>query len=406
MCESVGHRVRSLAQGRGSARSSSATCDPGAHRRLSTEPKSPRCSPRALDNSGARQVACGRVAGRRQRAVSANRTGTAPRRPSRGAGGTHVRPRSATSTRMFAAARSWKTLTKLQSAPPCDSRPSGHYLPNRCGKTRLRLENSVLAAAPVAGVGAAQGDGWRRPPTHPRAGGRALRCRGCSGRSRRSAARRALVTLVARRVPRGRVRDRGRRRCWCPPSQLTYPSWEAGPLHVLHGPLSHLLGSPHGLNIGLSAVLVVMLVAYAAVLATVRSLSMRAIVITVVALHVILLLSPPQQLTDLFNYLGYARLGGLHHLNPYTHPIAARAARPGVPVHDLASPAAAPTGRCSRRSPIRWRGCRCRSPTGSLKVITVLMSLTFIALVGQCARAARARPAVRGRCSWRPTRSS
>ena len=35
----------------------------------------------------------------------------------------------------------------------------------------------------------------------------------------------------------------------------------------------------------------------------------------------ILLLSPPLQLTDLFNYLGYARLGGLHHLNPYTHVI-------------------------------------------------------------------------------------
>ncbi len=42
-----------------------------------------------------------------------------------------------------------------------------------------------------------------------------------------------------------------------------------------------------------------------------------------VALHVILLLSPPLQLTDLFNYLGYARLGGLHHLNPYTHVIKA-----------------------------------------------------------------------------------
>ena len=38
-------------------------------------------------------------------------------------------------------------------------------------------------------------------------------------------------------------------------------------------------------------------------------------------MHVILLLGPPFQLTDMGNYLGYARLGGLHGLNPYTHVI-------------------------------------------------------------------------------------
>ena len=64
-----------------------------------------------------------------------------------------------------------------------------------------------------------------------------------------------------------------------------------------------------------------MFAAYAVVVAAARTFSMRAIAIVVVALHVILLLSPPLQLTDVFNYLGYARLGALHHLNPYTHVI-------------------------------------------------------------------------------------
>ena len=43
-----------------------------------------------------------------------------------------------------------------------------------------------------------------------------------------------------------------------PPSRLTYPDWEAGPLHALHGALDGLLGSWRGINIGLSVVLVAM----------------------------------------------------------------------------------------------------------------------------------------------------
>ena len=38
----------------------------------------------------------------------------------------------------------------------------------------------------------------------------------------------------------------------------------------------------------------------------------------IVAVHVILLLSPPLSLTDVFNYINYGRMGMLHHLNPYT----------------------------------------------------------------------------------------
>jgi Glycosyltransferase family 87 len=171
-----------------------------------------------------------------------------------------------------------------------------------------------------------------------------------------------------------------------PASSLSYPSWESGPLHVLHGVVGSLLGSPRALNIGLSVVVVVMLIAYAAVLTTVRTLSMRTIVIAIVALHAILLLSPPQQLTDLFNYLGYARLGGLHHLNPYTHVIAQEAHDPVYRFstwHHLRSPYGPLFTALTY--PLAWLPL----PVAYwiLKVITVLMSLTFIALVGQCARA-------------------
>ena len=104
-----------------------------------------------------------------------------------------------------------------------------------------------------------------------------------------------------------------------PGSQWTFPHWFSGPLHGLFG---HLVQGQMGLSLGLTGVVLVMSLAYAVVLASIRHLSLRLIVVTVVAANVIILMSPPLQLTDVFNYLGYARLGALHHLNPYTHVIA------------------------------------------------------------------------------------
>jgi alpha-1,6-mannosyltransferase len=243
-----------------------------------------------------------------------------------------------------------------------------------------QVDSSVLAAAPVAGVGTA-GDGTVALPRIPPLGA-------ALPRLQRALAplggRRALVTLVLG-VFAVVVFATAGASVLVPTSNLTYPGWEAGPLHVLRGPLASLLGSPHGLNIGLSVVIVVMLLAYGAVLASVRTLSMRAIVITIVALHAVLLLSPPQQLTDLFNYLGYARLGGLHHLNPYTHVIAQEIHDPVYRFttwHHLHSP----YGELFTAAtyPLAWLPL----PVAywALKVITVSLSLVFIALVGQCAR--------------------
>jgi alpha-1,6-mannosyltransferase len=75
-------------------------------------------------------------------------------------------------------------------------------------------------------------------------------------------------------------------------------------------------------------VLVVMLIAYGVALRYASKLSMRVIWTFVIATVVFLLLGPPLQGTDLFNYLGYARLWALHGLNPYTHVIAAEAHDP------------------------------------------------------------------------------
>ncbi len=102
-------------------------------------------------------------------------------------------------------------------------------------------------------------------------------------------------------------------------SVRVFTSWEAGPLHGLFGLIPPRFDT---LMAGLSLLVGALAVAYFVALASARSLSARAIVLVVVALHLILLLSPPILSSDLFSYMGYARLGGVHGLNPYTHVIA------------------------------------------------------------------------------------
>jgi hypothetical protein len=167
-----------------------------------------------------------------------------------------------------------------------------------------------------------------------------------------------------------------------PRSNEVFLPWEAGPLNGL---FSGLPNNPLVLSYGLSGLVIAMLVAYGVVLASARTLSMRAIVICVIALHAILLMGPPMQLTDLFNYLGYARLGALHHLNPYTHVIAAEGHDPIYRLttwHHLYSP----------YGPL-FTAASYLLPLGSvsfsywlLKIGTVLASLAFLGLVWQCAR--------------------
>jgi len=167
-----------------------------------------------------------------------------------------------------------------------------------------------------------------------------------------------------------------------PRSYLSFPPWEAGPLHFLfRGLPSDYLA----LNIGLSVLVPVLTLAYVAAILAVRSFSVRALVIVILALHALLLLAPPMQLTDLFNYLGYARLGAVHHLNPYTHGISAELHDPifrFASWHNLKSPYG------PLFTAISYPLALLPLPLAfwALKVIAVLTSLAFLGLVWRGAR--------------------
>src|SRR5207244_8201740 len=62
-----------------------------------------------------------------------------------------------------------------------------------------------------------------------------------------------------------------------------------------------------------------MLVCYLVALRCVRFLRPAVVWSLVALVYVVLFLAPPLLLTDVFNYIDYARMGVLHHLNPYTH---------------------------------------------------------------------------------------
>jgi len=168
-----------------------------------------------------------------------------------------------------------------------------------------------------------------------------------------------------------------------PGSTISFPNWEAGPLHGLIG---RPIANPTVLGLGWSAVLLAMLAAWGVALASARSLSMRAIAGCVLGLHVIVLLSPPLQLNDVFNYLGYARLGALHHINPYRGVIASEVHDPVFQFtswHNLPSP----YGQLFTALTYPLALLPLPVAYWTLKVAVVLSSLALIALVWRCALA-------------------
>ncbi len=181
-----------------------------------------------------------------------------------------------------------------------------------------------------------------------------------------------LVVLVAAAAPSALV----------PRSSISFPGWFAGPLHGL---VSGLVVRFATINAGLSIVVVGLTIAYCMVIGAARALSTRTIVICVVALHAMLLLSPPLQLTDTFNYLGYARLGALHGLNPYTHVIAQAS---HDPVHQFSTwyHLRSPYGPLFTAATYPLAFLPLSVAYWVLKSATVLASLAFLALVWSCAR--------------------
>ena len=93
------------------------------------------------------------------------------------------------------------------------------------------------------------------------------------------------------------------------------PGWLLGPLRPFG------LDGADGDAAGplLYAGLWVALVLYALVVWRAGELSRRTVAVAIVALHALFLLAPPLLSQDVFSYIAYARLGGEHGLDPYTH---------------------------------------------------------------------------------------
>jgi hypothetical protein len=132
------------------------------------------------------------------------------------------------------------------------------------------------------------------------------------------------------------------------PHRGAFAGWLAGPLR---NAIPALTRNPAVLQRDLRHTLVAMLVAWLLVLLGGSTVRGPVVVGAVVALDVLFLLCPPLALTDLFNYLGYARLDGVHHLNPYS---ALPLAQHGDPVYAYSN----------------WH--RLRSPYGPLFTILLL----------------------------------
>jgi alpha-1,6-mannosyltransferase len=71
--------------------------------------------------------------------------------------------------------------------------------------------------------------------------------------------------------------------------------------------------------IGAIAALGLLFGSYAVVVAASTRLSARAVVLAIVAVHVLVVLAPPLVSTDVFSYQAYARLGSLYSYNPYVN---------------------------------------------------------------------------------------
>jgi len=92
-----------------------------------------------------------------------------------------------------------------------------------------------------------------------------------------------------------------------------FPGWMAGPLGGLLGSIgSSALKAIFSGALALSFAGYVLLVVRHS-----RALSLGVVVTAIVAVHAILFMAPPLTLTDVFNYLNYARMDVVHHLNPY-----------------------------------------------------------------------------------------
>lgn len=168
-----------------------------------------------------------------------------------------------------------------------------------------------------------------------------------------------------------------------PPGKHGMPHWMAGPLD---GALSAFRPTRAQLKLEFSLAMGGLYVAYLLVLANASAVRARWIAGAIVLLHVVLVLSPPLSLTDVFNYIGYGRMGVLHHLNPYVHaPVDSPHTDPSYAIsnwHHLRSP----------YGPLFTLITYALAPLGVpaafwvWKVVLAASSLGLLAVVWRCAR--------------------
>ncbi len=160
-------------------------------------------------------------------------------------------------------------------------------------------------------------------------------------------------------------------------------------LHIHHGLPTSIRGPLHGIGLSLSgtefAVLFIILgVCYLGVLLFADSVRFRIGVGAIVALHLLFVIAPPLLSSDIFNYVGYARLDAVHHLNPYVHPLSAAPTDPsyiyvGWPLNTTAYGPLFTLGTL----PLGWVSFT--AAIWLLKSVTALASLACVALVWACA---------------------
>jgi Glycosyltransferase family 87 len=95
-----------------------------------------------------------------------------------------------------------------------------------------------------------------------------------------------------------------------PESVRPVPTWLAGPF----GSAGLSLGAS-----GLIAVLVGMFGSYVVAVRCADRLSARSVLMTIAAVHALIMLAPPLLSTDVFSYQAYARMWHLYGANPYLH---------------------------------------------------------------------------------------
>jgi hypothetical protein len=118
-----------------------------------------------------------------------------------------------------------------------------------------------------------------------------------------------------------------------------FPSWMVGPLAGMWPSFPADYGTlKHFVSLGLLG----MFACYVAAWRWAPQLRARWTIAAIVLVHLIFFLSPPLSYTDVFNYINYARMGVIHHLNPYaTIPALEPFTDPAYPLsnwHHLMSP--------------------------------------------------------------------